>query len=83
VVRNWTKAGLLSASTIVVVVALLLWAEPAFAQCAMCKEALANSEAAASAKQFNFAILILLVPPVAMFFGIFGLIYRSGKKDAR
>jgi hypothetical protein len=49
----------------------------------MCKEALVNSEAAATASQFNFAILVLLVPPVAMFFGIFGLIYRSGKKEVQ
>jgi hypothetical protein len=48
----------------------------------MCKEALANSaEAAASAKQFNLGILVLLVPPVAMFAGIFVMIYRSGKAD--
>ena len=55
-------------------------AEQALAQCAMCKEALANSpEAAAATRQFNLGILVLLVPPVAMFAGIFGLIYRSGK----
>ena len=67
----------------IVVVALLVWSAPALAQCAMCKEALANSaEGAATAKQFNLAILVLLLPPVVMFFGIFGMIYRSGKKDA-
>jgi hypothetical protein len=67
-------------AVIAVVASLALCCEPALAQCAMCKEALANSpEAAASARQFNLAILVLLVPPVAMFAGIFVMIYRSGK----
>jgi hypothetical protein len=70
------------ASAVAVVALLAFWSTPALAQCAMCKEALANSaEAAATAKQFNLAILVLLLPPVAMFFGIFGMIYRSGKKE--
>jgi hypothetical protein len=71
-------------TALAVVVMLVLWSAPALAQCAMCKEALANSaEGAATAKQFNLAILVLLLPPVVMFFGIFGMIYRSGKKDPR
>ena len=74
--RCWVVAS------IAVVACLASWCEPALAQCAMCKEALANSaEAAASAKQFNLGILVLLVPPVAMFAGIFVMIYRSGKAD--
>jgi hypothetical protein len=77
-----TKAGYWLVSIILVAAALALGPESASAQCAMCKEALANSEsAAATASQFNFAILVLLLPPVAMFFGIFGLIYRSGKTE--
>ena len=62
---------------------LLLFAfEPAFAQCAMCKQTLENSEqAAVAAKGMNAAILILFLPPVFMFVGIFGLIYRYGKQQ--
>ena len=72
--RCWILAA------IAVVASLAIWCEPALAQCAMCKEALANSaEAAASARQFNLGILVLLVPPVAMFAGIFVMVYRSGK----
>jgi hypothetical protein len=70
-------------AAIAVAASAAIWCEPALAQCAMCKEALANSpEAAASARQFNLGILVLLVPPVTMFAGIFVMIYRSGKAGA-
>jgi hypothetical protein len=50
----------------------------AFAQCSMCRATLENSaDRAAAASGMNLAVLILLVPPVALFIGIFGLIYRS------
>ena len=75
--RCWIVAA------IAVVASLALWCEPALAQCAMCKEALSNSaEAAASMKQFNLGILVLLAPPVTMFAGIFVMVYRSGKAQA-
>jgi hypothetical protein len=64
-----------------VCVVLLLAFEPAFAQCAMCKQTLENSEnAATAARGMNAAILVLFLPPVMMFIGIFGLIYRSRNK---
>ena len=51
--------------------------EPALAQCPMCKQAVANSaEAESAARGLNLAILILLAPPVLIFAGIFGVIYR-------
>jgi hypothetical protein len=43
----------------------------------MCKQAVANSaEAEAAARGLNLAILVLLAPPVLIFAGIFGVIYR-------
>lgn len=61
---------------------VLLVFEPSFAQCAMCKQTLENSEnAAAAARGTNAAILVLFVPPVVMFIGIFGLIYHSRNKQ--
>jgi hypothetical protein len=67
-----------------VCVILLLTFEPAFAQCAMCKQTLENSETAVkAARGMNAAILILFLPPVMMFVGIFGLIYRSRNKHDR
>jgi hypothetical protein len=67
----------------IAVVAILLFAfEPTFAQCAMCKQTLENSEnAATAARGMNLAILILFLPPVMMFLGIFGLIYRFRNKQ--
>ena len=63
-------------------VILLVASEPALAQCAMCKQTLENSEnAAVAARGMNAAILILFLPPVMMFIGIFGLIYRSRNKQ--
>jgi hypothetical protein len=69
--------------------ALLLLAagDPACAaQCAMCKQALANSGRAAElVRGMNLAVLVLLIPPVAIFAGIFGVFYRfrdvQGRKD--
>ena len=69
---------------IIVVASMAMWCEPALAQCAMCKEALANSpEAAAATRQFNLGILVLLAPPVTMFAGIFVMVYRLGKAEGR
>ena len=58
------------------------------AQCAMCKQAIANSgEAAEAARGMNLAVLVMLIPPVAIFAGIFGVFYRfrdvQGRKESR
>ena len=56
---------------------VLASADPAWAQCAMCKTAIENSsDAAAITKEFNLAALVLLIPPVAIFAGLFGVFYR-------
>ena len=70
-----------------IVVALLLVAvEPALAQCAMCKAAIENSANAEEASRgLSLASLVLLIPPVAIFSGLFGLFYRfrnvQGKRE--
>ena len=52
-------------------------ADPAFAQCAMCKAAIENStDAVAASRGLNLAALVLLIPPVAIFVGLFGVFYR-------
>ena len=49
----------------------------AFGQCAMCKAAVENSANAEEARRgLSLASLVLLVPPVVIFSGLFGLIYR-------
>ena len=70
----------------VVIGALALLTDQSFAQCAMCKAAIeASSDAAAAAKGLNLAALVLLIPPVSIFAGMFGVIYRyrhvQGRKD--
>lgn len=56
---------------------LLVAADPSFAQCAMCRTAIENSgDAAAASKGLNLAALVLLIPPVSIFAGLFGVFYR-------
>ena len=62
---------------LVAVVILAVNADPAWAQCAMCKASMeASSDAATLAKGFNLAALVLLIPPVSIFTGMFAVIYR-------
>jgi len=60
--------------------ALILMAatvEPALAQCAMCKQTVAgSSDAETVSRGLNLAVLVLLLPPVAIFGTIFGVVYR-------
>jgi len=80
--RVWHKSLVVIAAVGVV----LLAAQPGLAQCAMCKAALeASTDAAAASKGLNLAALVLLIPPVSIFAGLFGLFYRlrnvQEKKD--
>jgi heme/copper-type cytochrome/quinol oxidase subunit 2 len=60
--------------------ALLWWSMPVLAQCAMCKNAITGSpEAAKLSESLNFAIIVLLIPPVLIFCGFFVLAYRYRK----
>lgn len=52
--------------------ALLITSSHGLAQCAMCKNAITGSpNAARLAERFNFAIFVLLIPPVLIFCGFF------------
>lgn len=58
-------------------VVVLVGSDSALAQCAMCKTTIENStDAAAASRGLSLASLVLLVPPVMIFAGLFGLIYR-------
>jgi heme/copper-type cytochrome/quinol oxidase subunit 2 len=52
-----------------------LWAGAAGAQCALCRSALEGAGDAA-ARAMNLGILVLLVPPVAIFCTIFAVAIR-------
>ena len=60
--------------------ALIVAISPAFAQCAMCKTSIAGSpDAARLAERFNFAIFVLLIPPVLLFCGFIIALYKFRK----
>lgn len=63
---------------------MLAAADPTFAQCAMCKAAIENStDVAAASKGLNLAALVLLIPPVSIFAGLFGVFYRYRNVQGR
>lgn len=50
---------------------------PSLAQCAMCGTSVRNSaDAEAASRTLDLAVMILLVPPVTIFAGLFGVFYR-------
>lgn len=52
-----------------------------FAQCALCKTALAGSNNALFIRNFNLSVLVLLVPPVTIFCSIFIALRRHRLED--
>jgi hypothetical protein len=63
---------------------MLVATDTAFAQCAMCKTAIENStDAVAASRGLNLAALVLLIPPVAIFAGLFGVFYRYRNVQGR
>ena len=66
----------------VVAAVLLLFTGTALGQCSMCRASLAGSGNAAFIKQFNLGVLVLLVPPVAMFCSIFVILRRNNAQNA-
>lgn len=53
------------------IVLLCFWSLPVWAQCAMCRAAFDGPNGAALAKSMNRGIIVLLIPPVAIFCAIF------------
>ena len=63
---------------------VLVASDATSAQCAMCKAAIESStNAAAASKGLNLAALVLLVPPVSIFAGLFGVFYRYRNVQGR
>ena len=56
---------------------VLLFTQPALAQCVMCRASLSHN--ANFMRNFNIGVLVLLVPPVSIFCTIFVLAYRHRK----
>jgi len=66
---------------VLVAVALLAAVPEGFAQCAMCRASLSGSNNAFFIRNLNIGILVLLVPPVAMFCSIFVVLKRRQKDE--
>jgi hypothetical protein len=66
----------LATAVILAVFGLLLFTATGVGQCAMCRASLAASGNAHFIKNFNIGVLVLLVPPVAMFCSIFIILRR-------
>ena len=77
--RAVTFAIPVAAALLLIAAALLVPAEAA-AQCALCRTALQGA-AEKTARTMNLAILMLLVPPVAIFCTIFAVALKAGKRE--
>lgn len=79
--RDATRAFILLAACAALAAAALLAFEPeASAQCAMCRTAVAAGGERV-ARTMNAAMLVLLVPPVAIFCTIFVAVARGKRKQ--
>ena len=77
-VGSKAKSVLLVVAT---VAALFVLSTSAFGQCSMCRSALAGSNNALFIRNFNIGVLVLLVPPVAIFCSIFVALKRYKASD--
>ena len=77
---NVRRQRLILMFVVAVATALLVWT-PVEAQCSMCRTALTNSNTA-FVRNFNIGVLVLLIPPVTIFCGIFVALkrYRAPKE---
>ena len=76
--RDLKKSLMRSAMAALAVVALfVLSSQNALAQCVMCRASIGQNSL--FARNLNIGVLVLLVPPVAMFCTIFVLAYRHRK----
>jgi len=78
-------SALLNRNAIVIVVtaivAVFMLSSSAFGQCSMCRTALTGANNALFVRNFNIAVLILLVPPVTIFCSIFVVLKRYRNSD--
>jgi heme/copper-type cytochrome/quinol oxidase subunit 2 len=65
------------AAALVLAALAAAWPGAALAQCPLCRSALQNDQ---TARTMDFAIIVLLIPPVSIFCAIFAVVYRKAKK---
>ena len=72
----------LALAACVAVAILLAGVQTVAAQCAMCRSAIAGApEAAKLSARLNLAVVVLLIPPVAIFCGIFYAVFKQKTRD--
>lgn len=67
----WRRVLFLSVVAVAAVVIVLLASSDANAQCSMCRAALTGATNTKFVRNFNIGVLVLFVPPVAIFCSIF------------
>lgn len=76
-----TKLAKVIVSLIVAVAVVAGYQFDAAAQCSMCRAALAGSNNPFFIRNFNIGVLVLLIPPVAMFCSFFVVLRRHKLRD--
>ena len=71
------------AACLAIVVLVLLWPEPAVAQCAMCRRALQSPEGQQMVAAFRSGILVLLAAPFGLVGVIATLVVRMQRRRGR
>jgi hypothetical protein len=74
---NWRNLFRVLTFVTIVAAGLLVFADSAAAQCAMCRASFTGNPA--FARNLNLGVLVLLVPPVTMFCAIFVVAFRHRK----
>jgi heme/copper-type cytochrome/quinol oxidase subunit 2 len=68
------------AATLVLAALVSAWPEAALAQCPLCRSGLQEG-GDQTARTMNLAIVVLLIPPVSIFCGIFAVAYRKARNS--
>ncbi|HEX8338057.1 MAG TPA: hypothetical protein VF621_15165 [Pyrinomonadaceae bacterium] len=76
--RTAGSITLILAATLALAALAAAWAEPALAQCPLCRSAVQNA-GDQTARTLNLAIVVLLIPPVSIFCAIFAVVYRRAR----
>jgi hypothetical protein len=75
------RARSILALVVLACLALLVLPYSVEAQCSMCRASLAGARNAIFIRNFNIAVLVLLIPPVTMFCSIFIVLRRHKMRD--
>ena len=76
--RTAVSITFIFAAALALAVLTAAWPEAALAQCPLCRSALQDA-GDKTARTMNFAIVVLLIPPVSIFCAIFAVAYRKAR----